>query len=250
MRSIMSILTVLAVLALATAAQPAPAPTVAVSEEGDYGAHLVDAAGMSLYLYAEDEGGQSSCYDACARNWQPLLVEGEPVAGEGADAALLGTTKRKDGTLQATYNGHPLYTYARDAKPGDTRGANLGDVFFLVSADGQRVTEKAPPKVAQVSDEVFADLMATGEHEFSTICSTCHGDHGQGKIGPAFDGNADLARTEYVIDRILNGFIEHGMPSFRDQFTDHQVAGVATYVRNSWSNDFGPVTEEEVAKLR
>jgi predicted lipoprotein with Yx(FWY)xxD motif len=86
------------------------------------GKAIVDSKGFTLYDFHKDKGGVSVCYGACAEVWPPLLSEGKPQAGEGAIASKLGTTKRKDGTLQVTYAGWPLYTYEADKKPGDANG--------------------------------------------------------------------------------------------------------------------------------
>ncbi len=86
---------------------------------------IVDAKGFTLYDFHKDKGGKSACYGACAQVWPPLLSEGKPQVGEGAMASKLDTTKRKDGTLQVTYAGWPLYTYEADKKPGDANGNDI-----------------------------------------------------------------------------------------------------------------------------
>jgi predicted lipoprotein with Yx(FWY)xxD motif len=83
---------------------------------------IVDSKGLTLYDFHKDKGGKSACYGACEQAWPPLTSEGEPQAGEGAMASKLGTTERKDGTLQVTYDGHPLYTFVEDKKPGEANG--------------------------------------------------------------------------------------------------------------------------------
>src|SRR5438132_14307799 len=80
---------------------------------------LVDANGKTLYLFEADTSTQSTCSGACAQAWPPLTTAGAPKATSGASASLLGTTTRSDGTTQVTYNGHPLYTFVSDTKPGD-----------------------------------------------------------------------------------------------------------------------------------
>lgn len=101
-----------------------------------FGKALVDSTGMSLYLFAPDDQGESTCYDACASNWPPLVVEGDVTAGAGLDGSLVGTVARTDGSTQVTYGGWPLYYFARDAQPGDVNGQGVNDVWYLVSADG------------------------------------------------------------------------------------------------------------------
>lgn len=111
--------------------------SLALSSSGSLGPILVDDKGMTLYLFEKDTPGTSACYDKCAANWPPLLTTGAPISGDGLDASLLGTTQRKDGTMQVTYNGWPVYYYAKDKKPGDTVGQGVGDIWFVVTAAGQ-----------------------------------------------------------------------------------------------------------------
>lgn len=101
---------------------------ITASAAGDLGKVIVDSEGMTLYDFHKDKGGKSACYGACAKSWPPLLSEGDPQAGEGAMAAKLGTVERTDGTTQATYAGHPLYTFVEDRKPGEANGNDV-DAF-------------------------------------------------------------------------------------------------------------------------
>lgn len=110
--------------------------TVAVADT-DLGEVLVDDQGMTLYLFEPDEQSASTCEDECAANWPPFLTDGDPAAGEGADAALLGTTERPDGTTQVTYDGWPLYHFGADEAPGDTNGQGINDVWWMVGPDGE-----------------------------------------------------------------------------------------------------------------
>lgn len=101
---------------------------------------IVDAKGFTLYDFHKDKGGVSACYGACAKVWPPLLSEGEPQAGEGAMASKLGTTERKDGTIQVTYGGWPLYTYTADKKPGDASGNDIdsfGAQWYALRPSGE-----------------------------------------------------------------------------------------------------------------
>ena len=102
---------------------------------------LVDAAGMTLYMFDPDEQGESTCYDDCAVAWPPVLTEGAPSAGEGADDALLGTVERTDGTQQVTYDGWPLYLFAQDAAEGDVNGQSLNGAWWVLDADGAPVRD-------------------------------------------------------------------------------------------------------------
>jgi len=81
----------------------------------------------------------SRCYGVCAKAWPPLLTTAAPLAGPGVEARLLGTTKRKNGTLQVTYNGHPLYYYEAD-KVGKImcQHANMhGGLWLIIKPNGQ-----------------------------------------------------------------------------------------------------------------
>jgi predicted lipoprotein with Yx(FWY)xxD motif len=105
---------------------------------------LVAANGRTLYLFTADKGKTSTCYGQCATFWPPLIAT-KPSAGAGVKASLLGTTKRKDGKLQVTYAGHPLYSFANDKKAGDVNGqafVHFGGAWWVVSAAGRKITAK------------------------------------------------------------------------------------------------------------
>ncbi|NLE71392.1 MAG: hypothetical protein GX609_04755 [Actinomycetales bacterium] len=119
----------------------AAAATVALGST-DLGEVLVGPAGMTLYLYDPDAQGASTCYDQCAQAWPPLLADdGAPAAGDGVDAALLGTTERTDGGLQVTYDGWPLYYWAQDDAPGDATGQGVNDVWWVLDASGEPIRD-------------------------------------------------------------------------------------------------------------
>jgi len=230
----------------------AGSPTLQLSTDARWGDHLVDEEGRSLYLYVLDGDGTTACVDACANNWPPLTVEpgAEPALGEGLDPALVGTIERPDGTVQVTYGGHPLYTFRRDTEPGHTRGQRMGDQFFLVSAAGEAITEEVAAEVVTLPEEEMAAVMEAGRFVFTSNCAVCHGTEGQGGIGPRFAGNTAIADTNYVLTMVLNGFIDHGMPAWRDVLNDEQVAAVTTFIRNSWGNEHGVVLPADVAGAR
>src|SRR4029450_6917599 len=92
--------------------------TVVKVARSPFGRILVDSKGITLYDFVKDKGTTSVCYGACAALWPPLTTSGKPVAGPGVRASLLRTTKRKDGKLEVTYGGHPLYYFVTDHKPG------------------------------------------------------------------------------------------------------------------------------------
>ena len=103
---------------------------------------LVDGQGRTLYLFEADKSAMSTCNGACASLWPPATTAGKPKAGPGVDAAKLGTTKRSNGTLEVTYNGHPLYRYAPDTKPGQDAGQGLdqfGAKWYVLAATGSKI---------------------------------------------------------------------------------------------------------------
>jgi predicted lipoprotein with Yx(FWY)xxD motif len=100
---------------------------------------LVDAHGRTLYMFLED-GATSSCYGGCARVWPAALVAGTPVPGPGVIAHKLTTAPRRHARLrQLVYNGHPLYTTAADAKPGETDGQGVFNTWWVISAAGKQI---------------------------------------------------------------------------------------------------------------
>jgi len=126
---------------------PAPAATgaaeVGTADVGELGTVLVDANGMTLYLFESDTGSSSTCTDACAETWPALVTSGEATASDKASASMLGTTTRDDGSTQVTYNGHPLYLYSGDSAAGDTSGQGLnffGGLWYAVSPSGSANT--------------------------------------------------------------------------------------------------------------
>jgi predicted lipoprotein with Yx(FWY)xxD motif len=127
-----------------TTVEAAPNPEegatfVSVASVPGLGQVLVDSRGLTLYDFHADKGTTSSCYGECAEVWPPLLSEDQPHASNGAEENLLGTTKRKDGTTQVTYAGHPLYTYVEDKNPGDANGNDIdsfGGEWYALTASG------------------------------------------------------------------------------------------------------------------
>jgi predicted lipoprotein with Yx(FWY)xxD motif len=107
-----------------------------------FGKVLVNSHGRTLYLFTKDKSARSGCSGACASFWPPLVATSKPTAGAGINAALLGWTKRSDGSMQVTYNRHPLYQFAKDTAAGQVHGENLdayGGEWYVVSAKGAKV---------------------------------------------------------------------------------------------------------------
>ena len=105
---------------------------------------LVKSNGHTLYLFGKDRGGTSACSASCAQFWPPLLTRGKPTAGPGLNASLLGTTTRSNGSVQVTYNKHPLYTFALDKQAGQTNGEGslaFGARWYALSSKGTAIVK-------------------------------------------------------------------------------------------------------------
>ncbi len=105
---------------------------------------LTNAAGFTLYWFAPDTTTKSNCNDGCAQIWPP--VKGPVTAGAGVTGKL-GTITRSDGTVQATYDGHPLYTYTADTAPGQASGNGVnasGGVWHEVTVSGGPAPASSP----------------------------------------------------------------------------------------------------------
>ncbi len=107
-----------------------------------YGKVLFDGRGRALYLFTREKRRSSRCYGECARAWPPFYTRGRPRAGDGAQASLISTTKRRGGRRQVTYDGHPLYYYVSDRAPGQITCQDVvefGGTWLVVSPGGEAV---------------------------------------------------------------------------------------------------------------
>jgi predicted lipoprotein with Yx(FWY)xxD motif len=142
--------------AATTSAQSSYAPAATTASTGGGGAAAVVtakasklgtilAAGpkrLTVYLFEGDKGSSSSCSGECAAVWPPVTTGGTPQAGGAALTAKLGTIKRSDGTTQVTYNGHPLYYYAKDGDAGDAYGQGVvgfGAGWYVLAPSGSKI---------------------------------------------------------------------------------------------------------------
>ncbi len=136
---------IVAGLALALAGTGlAAGPATVKTRHGKLGTFLVGPNGRTLYLFEKDKTKKSTCYDACATAWPPLLTTGKPKAAGKARASLLGTTKRTDGKTQVTYKGHPLYYFVQDKKAGDTAGEGVdgfGAEWYVLAPNGKKIED-------------------------------------------------------------------------------------------------------------
>ncbi len=133
-----------AATATAATAGTSGAVTVKLGQIQGFGLFLTDDAGRTLYEFDNDTKDTSNCTGNCLQNWPPFLVRSVPQAGDRVTASLLSTFTRADGTMQAEYDGHPLYYYSRDKNPGDVLGHGVGNVWHVLSPRGTPMTNPAP----------------------------------------------------------------------------------------------------------
>ena len=112
---------------------------------GSLGQVVTNGAGMTLYLYTKDTTSPpvSNCNGTCAKEWPPMLATSSTATIDGIDQSLIGTLKRADGTKQITINGWAVYTYAKDAGPGDAKGQGVGKVWYAITPQGKKATGSA-----------------------------------------------------------------------------------------------------------
>lgn len=133
-----------------TAAAPSAPSSMAVttidlqSVSGIDGTFLADGQGRAMYMFEGDKGSTSTCTGVCAATWPPVTASAMPMAGGGVSQALLGTTKRTDGTQQLTYNGHPLYYFSADTGSGMAKGQGtkaFGSDWYVVNGKGSKIDD-------------------------------------------------------------------------------------------------------------
>jgi predicted lipoprotein with Yx(FWY)xxD motif/plastocyanin len=141
------------------------APIVTVKKDEKLGSILADSKGMTLYLFTKDtKENESTCVDKCATSWPPLTVKSSKdvlVAGQGASGKL-ATFKRADGTLQVSYNGIPLYYFAKDKDKEDAYGQGVGKVWYVVAPDAKfGASPTASPEASPSSSPAAATSAGT-----------------------------------------------------------------------------------------
>lgn len=149
--SITAIACTAGVIAVASAAAvpraQTSATTTVTTHHGRLGLMLAAGSGHTLYLSTDDKHNTSNCYGSCARAFSPLLGVGRVLAakGSGVKQKLLGTTRRKGGAVQVTYNGHPLYLSSSDKKPGQMQAEGskrYAGTWYVVGTSGNAMKPK------------------------------------------------------------------------------------------------------------
>jgi predicted lipoprotein with Yx(FWY)xxD motif len=114
--------------------------SVSTHHKSSLGTYLVD--GHALYLFEKDTKNTSHCNGGCASEWPPLLTSGSPKASHGVKPGLLGTTTRRNGKHQVTYDGHPLYYFAGDTRAAATHGQDVkafGAKWYVLNTKGHKI---------------------------------------------------------------------------------------------------------------
>lgn len=122
--------------------QDAATGTVITTGDSEFGTMLFNDKRQAIYIWEIEESTKAECYGNCAELWPPVLTDGTPLASGSVSNELLGTTKRTDGSMQVTYNGHPLYYYAHE-KAGEVKCHNIsthGGLWWVIQPNGMRAT--------------------------------------------------------------------------------------------------------------
>jgi predicted lipoprotein with Yx(FWY)xxD motif len=163
---------------------------------------LTDAKGFAVYSFAPDTMTKSDCSGACAAAWPP--VKGPVTAGAGL-AGKLGTIERSDGSAQATYDGHPLYTFVKDTGPGTDTGNGVnafGGLWHALTASGSPAPastpsgsssqhHSAPPSHAAVTTPAAPPATAPAQTA-NPIPQNNGGDHDPDNNGGPSDGDGNI----------------------------------------------------------
>lgn len=136
--------------------------TLAVKQDPTLGAFVTGKDGLSLYVFANDSAGTSTCADTCAGTWPPLTVASasDATAGSGVTGAI-ATITRADGTLQVTLGGAPLYYYSGDTAAGQTMGQGLFNKWYVASPTGTAVKGAAAGTAAPAATVVPGESECT-----------------------------------------------------------------------------------------
>lgn len=114
--------------------------TTIATGDSAFGPMLFNDKKQAIYIWELEDSTKAECYGDCAEAWPPVLTDGAPIASDGVNGKLLGTTERTDGTTQVTYNGHPLYYYAHE-EAGEVECHNVsthGGLWWVIQPSGVR----------------------------------------------------------------------------------------------------------------
>lgn len=240
-------------------AQPTNNFTLAHGTTQALGTLVAAANGQTAYVLLTDSrksdekaAALAACDKACLAQFTPLKALSAKPQAYFLAQGLVGVVKRADGTLQATFNGFPLYTFAGDKAAGDVNGQGFNKVAYVLNPVGK--INAAAPKVAQTAAAVKtvapvdAAQFELGKEKYAATCAGCHGPSGEGAFGAPLKANKMIGNDEAFVRQILVG--SGDMPSFAPMLKDAEVAAIATFARNAWGNKMGGISVDQVKKLR
>ncbi len=128
-----------------------PRANLVAQEVGALGQGMTDQQGMTLYMFTKDSNKPpvSNCYDACEKSWPPMIAEGKELTFTGIDQKLIGTITRKDGKKQVTINDWPVYTFAKDTAPGESKGNGMGGTWYVITPEGKKLQAQTNAPASQ-----------------------------------------------------------------------------------------------------
>ncbi|MFS8099063.1 hypothetical protein LFM09_18220 [Lentzea alba] len=128
-----------------------------VANAGGLEPAVVNGAGRTVYWFSDDpvNGGVSNCNGECEKTWTPITVaKGTKLFFPGIKRENIGFIKRKDGKTQVTLGGRPTYLFTKDTQPGDIKGQNVGNKWFVINPEGKRATAPAEAPTTQPAPPV------------------------------------------------------------------------------------------------
>jgi mono/diheme cytochrome c family protein len=177
-----------------------------------------------------------------------FTYRGEDANATASGAAGLNTLGTGETAQTDTDNASSDETTAEQGPP-EVQGDEVAGGTAEPGTEAEPAEANAGP--TEPGDQAAVDLDALvgeGRTIFGRVCAACHGPAGKGAQGPALDGNEALGGASYVARTLVHGF--GYMPPFGDRLSDEEIAAVGSFIRNGWSNDFGPLTTDEVAAQR
>jgi mono/diheme cytochrome c family protein len=214
----------------------------------DFAANTVEITGYCSYQ--DDDGDyafEQIATDGAVANGAVTLT-GNWIGGTGKYESLEGAVTTELGA--AVQEGDAILVGGRKSGSYAIASAVAQEPPANPAPPAAEPPANPAPPAAEDDAALMAALMAEGEDGFNRNCATCHGRDGMGIVGPRLAGNSFLSSSGAIVGQILVGNTDHGMPHFADRLTDRQIAAIATYVRNSWGNEYGIVRENAVAIRR
>ena len=146
-----------------------PAKTLKVKTDQKLGDVVTDAKGWTLYRFDDDTASpsQSNCAGDCEKMWPPVPAK-DAKAAEGVTKSDIGKVKRSDGTWQLTLGGWPVYRYAKDTAPGDTKGHGVKGTWNALAPDGNKADRRTPRSSAPSTTPSWARSSRTARAVRST----------------------------------------------------------------------------------